>query len=50
MGLIKKYFNNTRKPEGKLGEMMVTSMNGTSHAKRARRESNPNSLSLELFG
>ena len=35
MGLMKKYFNNTRKPEGKLGEMMVASMNGTSHARLA---------------
>ncbi len=35
MGLMKKYFNNTRKPEGKLGELMVASMNGTSHAKLA---------------
>lgn len=35
MGLMKKYFNNTRKPEGKLGEMMVNSMNGNSHKRLA---------------
>ena len=35
MGLMKKYFNNTRKPEGKLGKMMVSSMNGASHARLA---------------
>lgn len=27
MGLIKKYFNNTRKPDGILGKMMVSGMN-----------------------
>jgi len=32
MSLLKKYFNNTRKPEGKLGKMMVNGMNGSSHA------------------
>lgn len=28
MGLLKKYFNNTRKPEGWLGKLMVNGMNG----------------------
>mgnify|MGYP002626693161 CR=1 FL=1 len=32
MNILKKYFNNTRKPEGKLGKMMVNGMNGSSHA------------------
>ena len=27
MGLIKKYFSNTRKPDGILGKMMVSGMN-----------------------
>ena len=27
MGLMKKYFNNTRKPEGILGRVMITGMN-----------------------
>ncbi|MCR4580004.1 MAG: class I SAM-dependent methyltransferase, partial [Treponema sp.] len=34
MGLIKKYINQTRKPEGFLGKMMVKGMNG-GHAKLA---------------
>ena len=43
MGLIRKYFNNARKPEGLLGKIMVSSMNrahaevsdwGMSHLKR----------------
>ena len=34
MGLFKKYVNQTRKPEGFLGKMMVDSMNG-GHAKLA---------------
>jgi len=28
MGILKKYFNQTRKPEGFLGKMMVNGMNG----------------------
>ena len=32
MALLKKYFNNTRKPEGRLGRIMVNGMNGASHA------------------
>ncbi len=32
MGLMKKFFNNTRKPEGFLGKMMVNGMNGSGHA------------------
>lgn len=28
MGLLRKYFNNTRKPEGWLGKLMVNGMNG----------------------
>ena len=34
MGLAKKLFNQTRKPEGFLGKLMVGSMNG-GHAKLA---------------
>ena len=32
MGLFKKYVNQTRKPEGFLGKLMVAGMNG-GHAK-----------------
>ena len=32
MNLMSKVFNNTRKPEGFLGKMMVNGMNGGSHA------------------
>ena len=32
MSLINKFFNNTRKPEGFLGKMMVNGMNGGGHA------------------
>ncbi len=32
MGLMAKFFNNTRKPEGFLGKMMVNGMNGGGHA------------------
>ena len=31
MGIMKKFFNNTRKPEGKLGRIMVNGMNGGAH-------------------
>ncbi len=31
MAFIKKFFNNTRKPEGMLGKIMVNGMNGNSH-------------------
>lgn len=34
MGLMKKFFNQTRKPEGKLGKMMLSGMN-SGHAKLA---------------
>lgn len=34
MGIIKKFFNQTRKPEGLLGKMMLKGMN-TGHAKMA---------------
>ena len=34
MGLIKNFMNQTRKPEGKLGEMMIKGMN-SGHAKMA---------------
>lgn len=34
MGLLKKYFNQTRKPEGFLGKLMISGMNG-GHAKLA---------------
>ncbi len=34
MGLLRRYFNQTRKPEGILGKMMVDGMNG-GHAKLA---------------
>lgn len=36
MSLLKQFFNNTRKPEGKLGKMMVNSMNSASHALLAK--------------
>ncbi len=36
MSILKKYFNNTRKPDGKLGKIMVNSMNGSSHAALAK--------------
>ncbi len=32
VGLLKKYFNQTRKPEGKLGRLMISGMN-SGHAK-----------------
>ncbi len=35
MGLLRKIFSNTRKPEGFLGRMMVNGMNGGSHARLA---------------
>ena len=35
MGLIKKYMNQTRKPEGFLGNLMITGMN-TGHAAMAK--------------
>ena len=35
MGLLSKIFNNTRKPEGFWGKMMVAGMNGGSHAEMA---------------
>ncbi|MCR5548323.1 MAG: class I SAM-dependent methyltransferase [Bacteroidales bacterium] len=35
MGLLSKVFSNTRKPEGFWGRMMVTGMNGGSHAAMA---------------
>ena len=34
MGLLKKYFNQTRKPEGVLGKLMISGMNG-GHARMA---------------
>ncbi len=34
MGILKKFFNQTRKPEGALGKMMLSSMN-SGHAKLA---------------
>ena len=35
MGLLKKFFNQTRKPEGFLGKIMLGGMNGGGHAKLA---------------
>ena len=35
MGLLRKIFSNTKKPEGKIGKMMAKSMNGSTHAKMA---------------
>lgn len=35
MGLMKNFFQQTRKPEGFLGKMMVGGMNGGGHAKLA---------------
>ena len=35
MGLLRKIFSNTRKPEGFFGRMMVNGMNGGSHARLA---------------
>lgn len=32
MGILSKIFNNTRKPEGFFGRMMVSGMNGGTHA------------------
>ncbi len=34
MGIMKKFFNQTRKPEGTLGKLMLSSMN-SGHAKMA---------------
>ncbi len=34
MGILKSFFNQTRKPEGKLGKVMLSSMN-SGHAKLA---------------
>lgn len=34
MGLVKNFMNQTRKPEGKLGEIMINGMN-SGHAKMA---------------
>ncbi|MCR4860047.1 MAG: class I SAM-dependent methyltransferase [Bacteroidales bacterium] len=36
MGLLGKIFSNTRKPEGLFGKMMVSGMNGGSHATLAK--------------
>ena len=35
MGLLSKFFSNTRKPEGFFGRLMVNGMNGGGHAKLA---------------
>lgn len=35
MGLMKHFFQQTRKPEGFLGKIMVGGMNGGGHAKLA---------------
>ena len=35
MGILSKFFSNTRKPEGFFGRMMVNGMNGGGHAKLA---------------
>lgn len=35
MSLLSKFFNNTRKPEGFLGKVMVNGMNGGGHARMA---------------
>ncbi|MCR5134497.1 MAG: class I SAM-dependent methyltransferase [Clostridiales bacterium] len=35
MGLLKKFFSQTKKPEGVLGKMMVGGMNGSGHARLA---------------
>lgn len=35
MGLISKFFNNARRPEGFLGKLMVNGMNGGGHARMA---------------
>ncbi|MCR4660903.1 MAG: class I SAM-dependent methyltransferase [Clostridia bacterium] len=35
MGLLNKFFNQTRKPEGFLGRVMLSGMNGGGHAKLA---------------
>ena len=32
MGIMKKFFSQTKKPEGFLGKMMVNGMNGASHS------------------
>jgi len=36
MGLLSKIFGNTRKPEGFFGRLMVSGMNGGSHAAMAK--------------
>lgn len=36
MGLLRKIFGNTRKPEGFFGKLMVSGMNGGSHAALAK--------------
>ena len=36
MGLLSKIFSNTRKPEGFFGRLMVSGMNGGSHAAMAK--------------
>lgn len=36
MGLLSKIFSNARKPEGFMGRMMVSGMNGGSHARMAQ--------------
>ncbi len=35
MGILSKFFNNTRKPEGFLGKLMVNGMNSGGHARMA---------------
>ena len=32
MNVLKKVFNNARKPQGVIGKIMVTGMNGNAHA------------------
>ena len=36
MGIMKKFFSQTKKPEGFLGKMMVNGMNGSSHGALAQ--------------
>ena len=36
MNVLKKVFNNARKPQGVIGKIMVTGMNGNAHAMLAK--------------
>ena len=57
MGILRKIFSNTRKPEGFFGRMMVNGMNGGGHARMAEwglshltLTDNPNILAVGCGG